>query len=62
MPTTDNHDDTPWEPLSLREQVCFAIIKAVLFVFQTDFFDMYRRQEVRYDERDEFLSYWNGTN
>lgn len=52
MPTTDD-TETPWTPLSMHERVCFALIKAVLFVFRADFFDMYRRQDVKYDDMDE---------
>lgn len=54
MPTTENMEETPWSPLSIRERVCFALIKTILFVFQADFFDMYRRQKVRYSEMDGF--------
>lgn len=46
--------DTPWEPLSLREKIAFGLIRFVTWVFRIDFFDVYRRQNVEWSERDEY--------
>lgn len=51
--TTDDPDETPWVPLSLREKVYYALVRFLTVLFRVDFFDVYRRQEVNWDKRDE---------
>ena len=49
----DVPDETPWEPLSVRERLYFAVVRFLTWTFRVDFFDVYRRQEVRYDKHDD---------
>lgn len=51
--TTDDPDETPWVPLSLREKVYYALVRFLTVLFRVDFFDVYRRQEVTWDKSDE---------
>lgn len=53
MTTSDDPEETPWEPLSVRERVCFFLVKSLLRLFRVDFFDMWRRSKVSWDEKDE---------
>lgn len=52
MPSKDG-SETPWEPLSLRERVYFALVRFLTWAFRVDFFDVFRRQDVSYDDIDE---------